>query len=220
MKTQLIQTSDNSHTLYLPELDETYHSQNGAIAESLHVYIKAGLNHVAQTKGFIKIFEFGFGTGLNALLSWIEAENANKQLLYDTVEKYPISSEIYTQLNFDEQANGNGKLAKLHATNWGQQIIFDSSFIFQKTACDILVYPFQNNFYDVVYYDAFGPSKQAAVWEMAVLEKVCKSIAPNGVLVTYCSQGQFRRNLKSLGFEIEKLEGPVGKREITRATKR
>ena len=219
MKTQLIQTSDHSHTIYLPEMDETYHSQNGAMAESLHVYIEAGLNYVAKTKEIIKIFEFGFGTGLNALLSWIEANKNQKQLIYDTVEKYPLPAEIYTQLNYDEQANGNGKLAKLHNANWSEQIKFDSNFIFQKTASDILDYPFPTNYYDVVYYDAFGPSKQAEVWEMAVVEKVCQSIAQDGVLVTYCSQGQFRRNLKSLGFEIEKLAGPAGKREITRATK-
>ena len=219
MKSELIKTSDNSHTIYLPEMDETYHSQNGAMAESLHVYIKAGLNHVAQTKDVIKIFEFGFGTGLNALLSWIEAEKNQKQVVFDTVEKYPLATEIHTQLNYDEQANGNGKLAKLHEANWDKQTIYDSHFTFQKTVCDILDYPFENNFYDVVYYDAFGPSKQAEVWEMTVLEKVCQAIAPDGVLVTYCSQGQFRRNLKSLGFEIEKLAGPAGKREITRATK-
>lgn len=219
MKTQLIQTSDNSHTIYLPEMDETYHSQNGAMAESLHVYIEAGLNHIAKTKDAIRIFEFGFGTGLNALLSWIETEKNQKQVFYDTVEKYPLPAEIHTQLNYDEQANGNGKLTKLHEANWGEQIIFDSAFRFQKTACDILDFPFPSSFYDVVYYDAFGPSKQAEVWEMTIVEKVCRAIAPNGVLVTYCSQGQFRRNLKSLGFEIEKLAGPVGKREITRATK-
>lgn len=220
MKTQLIKTSDNSHTIYLPEMDETYHSQNGAMAESLHVYVEAGLNHVVKTKDVIRIFEFGFGTGLNALLSWVEAEKNQKRIVYDTVEKYPLTSDVYTQLNYDEQATGNGKLAKLHEANWGEQIIFDSSFQFQKTDCDILDFPFITNFYDVVYYDAFGPSKQAEVWEMSVLEKVCQAIAHNGVLVTYCSQGQFRRNLKSLGFEIEKLAGPVGKREITRATKR
>lgn len=219
MKTQLIQTSDHSHTIYLPEMDETYHSQNGAMEEALHVYIDAGLNHVARTKDVIRIFEFGFGTGLNALLSWIEAEKNQKQLLYDTVEKHPLPFEVYTQLNYDQQSNGNGKLAKLHEANWGEQTIFDSHFIFQKTDCDILDYPFPSNFYDVVYYDAFGPSKQAEVWEMAVLEKVCQSITKQGVLVTYCSQGQFRRNLKSLGFEIEKLAGPTGKREITRAIK-
>jgi len=219
MKTQLIKTSDNSHTIYLPEMDETYHSQNGAMAESLHVYIEAGLNHVAKTKDVIKIFEFGFGTGLNALLSWIEAEKNNKQIVYDTVEKYPLSTDVYIQLNYDEQAKGNGKLAKLHEVKWGEQTICAPSFVFQKSACDILDYPFPNNFYDVVYYDAFGPSKQAEVWEMVVLEKVCQAIAHDGVLVTYCSQGQFRRNLKSLGFEIEKLAGPAGKREITRAIK-
>jgi len=219
MQTQLILTSDHSHTIYLPELDETYHSQNGALAESRHVYIEAGLNHIAQNKDIIKIFEFGFGTGLNALLTWLEAEKIKKQILYDTVEKFPLELEIYSQLNYDEEIGEVGKLWQLHAAKWDKKIMLSSNFNFKKAACDILDFTFAPNYYDLVYYDAFGPSKQSEVWEMPILEKVCESVSTNGAIVTYCSQGQFRRNLKSMGFEIEKLAGPLGKREITRATR-
>ncbi len=219
MNAQLILTSDNSHSIYLPELDETYHSQHGALAESQHVYIQAGLMHVAQTKDSIKIFEFGLGTGLNALLTWQIAEEFSKKVVYDSVEKFPLPAEVYSQLNYESETSAECKLKIIHSSGWNETHILSPCYVFQKAACDVLDFAFPDLYYDLVYYDAFGPSKQSEVWEMPVLEKVCQAVVPNGVLVTYCSQGQFRRNLKELGFEIEKLAGPKGKREITRATK-
>lgn len=219
MRPQVILTSDNSHTLYVPELDETYHSQNGAVAESTHVYIEAGLHHIGKQQDVISIFEFGFGTGLNALLTWAEAEKTEKKILYHTVEKYPLLPETYVQLNYGDQLEEVDKLNMLHSSNWDEETHLSPNFKFKKVVCDIQAFPFRIAQYDLVYYDAFGPSKQSDVWAVPILEKVCASVRKGGVLVTYCSQGQFRRDLKSLGFEIEKLAGPKGKREMTRATK-
>lgn len=215
----LIETADNSHSLYLPEMDETYHSQNGAIEEALHVYVQAGLEVVMQHKTSINLFEFGFGTGLNALLSLLKAEEKNIRLTYETVEKYPLQPALYNLLNYGKLSGGKVFFNKLHEAHWDEIESISPHFTLHKMQGDVsnLILPISH--YDLVYYDAFGPSKQAEVWEMPILENICKSLNKGGVLVTYSSQGKFRRNLRNLGFEIEKIPGPKGKREMTRATK-
>lgn len=219
MKTVVIETADQSHSLYLPELDETYHSQNGAIEEALHVYVQAGLEVVMQHKTTINLFEFGFGTGLNALLSFLKTEENKIALTYDTVEKYPLQPALYNLLNYGKLTNREEIFNKLHEAQWNKPESISPHFTLHKMQGDISNLILSESHYDLVYYDAFGPNKQAEVWEMPVLEKVCQSLSKGGVLVTYSSQGKFRRNLKTLGFEIEKIAGPKGKREMTRATK-
>ncbi len=219
MTHQIILTDDNSFTIFLPELDETYHSRKGAIAESLHVYIKSGLEFVANTKDRIKIFEFGFGTGLNALLSWQFAEANHKTIFYDSVEKYPLEKEIYSRLNYDKVIGTGKHLMDLHEANWNEAIILSDHFILQKFNTDINLVAFPKDYYDLVYYDAFAPSKQAEVWEFSVLNKIYDSMVTDGILTTYCAQGAFKRNLINLGFEVEKIPGPPGKREMIRAIK-
>lgn len=219
MSVRIIPTADNSHTLFVPELNETYHSQNGAINEAEIVYIQAGLAHVATQKKDIRIFELGLGTGLNALLTWLHAEKNGLTIYYDAVEKFPISHAISTQLNYAHELKADNKLERLHTAPWEIQSRLSVHFELTKIHSDIYDSILPTHHYDLIYYDAFGPSKQAEIWEFKILERICKSIKPNGTLVTYCSQGQFRRNLIQLGFSIEKLPGPTGKREITRATK-
>ncbi|MBC7389769.1 MAG: tRNA (5-methylaminomethyl-2-thiouridine)(34)-methyltransferase MnmD [Opitutaceae bacterium] len=219
MTHQIILTDDNSFTIFIPEMDETYHSRKGAIAESLHVYIKYGLELVASTKDRIKIFEFGFGTGLNALLSWQFAETYNKTIFFDTVEKYPLGKEVYSILNYDEQLQTGKKLLDLHGANWNEPVILSENFILQKFDSDINLVAFPKDYYDLVFYDAFAPSKQAEVWEISILKKIYDSMITGGILSTYCSQGEFNRNLKSVGFKVEKIAGPLGKREMIRAMK-
>lgn len=220
MDPQLILTADQSHTLFHPELNETYHSKGGAIGESQYVYIASGLEYVAPTRDQINIFEFGFGTGLNALLTWMYAKKHQKGIYYDTVEKFPLGKEVYEQLNYGEQLNETTKYTLLHSSPWSEEIILDPLFHFQKQALDIFDFAFPSSFYDLVYFDAFAPSKQAEVWAPSLLQKIHAALKPNGILTTYCSQGQFKRDLKEAGFILEMLPGPFTKKEITRAIKR
>lgn len=220
MQPQLLITSDSSHTLYHPQLNETYHSKSGAIGESQYVYIDSGLAYKAHNQDTLAIFEFGFGTGLNALLTWMFAENNNKKIVYDSVEKYPLGIEINEQLNYGHQLLQQDKFATLHNLAWDETFILSSHFVFHKYFADIFQFTFPHAYYDVVYFDAFAPSKQSEVWAIELLEKIHHSLRPSGILITYCSQGQFKRNLKAVGFELEMLPGPFKKKEITRAVKK
>ncbi len=217
---QLLLTSDQSHTLYHPELDETYHSRSGAIGESQYVYIEAGLHHVAEKNNPIRIFEFGFGTGLNALLSWLYAEQTGISIQYDSIEKYPLVPSIYTQLNYGHQLEAQEKMERLHQAPWEMDAPLSPSFVLHKYETDVFDFAFPQDHYDLVYFDAFAPSKQAEVWGLEVLSRIQASMKPGGTLVTYCSQGQFKRHLKELDFAVESLPGPFKKKEITRAIKK
>ena len=219
MSYHIIPTGDNSFTIYIPELDETYHSRKGAIAESTHVYIQSGLEYISDKKKAVRIFEFGFGTGLNALLTWKYAEESELIVYYDSVEKFPLEKEVYSLLNYDAELNTPGKLTSLHEIPWNETFILSDHFTFQKHDLDIRDFAFPSEFYDLIYFDAFAPSKQAEVWSIDILEKIYESLSIGGVLVTYCSQGEFRRNLKTAGFTTEKIPGPPGKREMIRAIK-
>lgn len=203
---KVITTSDGSHSLLNTELDETYHSRHGALQESLYVFIKNGLDHFQRNE--VNVFEVGFGTGLNALL----AAQSNKKVNYTTIEAYPLPEEVYTQLNYEPR----DLLFQLHA-NTELRI---SDFTFKKlhtTLQDIELKPGQ---FDVVFYDAFAPSKQPEMWELPMIKKVCDSLTPGGLFVTYCAKGQLKRDLKSLGMEVETLPGPPGKKEMVRGTKK
>jgi len=220
MHPQLIITADQSHTLFHPVLNETYHSQGGAIGESQYVYIDSGLAYMASNQEEINIFEFGFGTGLNALLSWMFAQSHKKKLYYDSVEKFPLDKEVFSQLNYGEQLNEKERFSLLHTCPWNEEMLLDPFFHFKKQETDIFDFAFPTAFYDLVYFDAFAPSKQAEVWAPSLLEKIHRALKPGGVLITYCSQGQFKRDLKETGFELEMLPGPFKKKEITRAYKK
>jgi tRNA U34 5-methylaminomethyl-2-thiouridine-forming methyltransferase MnmC len=219
MQPQLLFTSDHSHTLYHPVLDETYHSRSGAIGESQYVYIASGLDFVAQKQDSIHLFEFGFGTGLNALLSWIYAEKQHKNVLYETIEKYPLDPSLSSQLNYGHELNEQEKMEKLGQIPWNVAFSVSPHFTIQKHHLDIFEFEFPAAAYDLVYFDAFAPSKQSEVWAKDLLEKIHSSLKPGGTLITYCSQGQFKRHLKEVGFELSQLPGPFKKKEITRALK-
>ncbi len=206
-------TADGSHTLYVPELDEHYHSVNGAIQESMHVYIQAGLNH--YTKKEITVLEFGFGTGLNALLTFLEAQKRNLTIRYITLEKYPLLQETVKQLNYAEQMGVTDIFASLHAASWNESYVISPFFMIKKIAVDFADYTFPDH-YDVVYYDAFGPDKQPEVWKQEIFDKLFEKMNPEGVLTTYCAKGEVRRMLQRAGFEVERIPGPPGKREMLR----
>jgi tRNA U34 5-methylaminomethyl-2-thiouridine-forming methyltransferase MnmC len=210
----LIITADGSHTLFLPELDEHYHSVTGAVQESKHVYMEAGLNQCIKNP--VHLLEMGFGTGLNALLSALEAAERGIQVIYTALEKYPLPSGITGQLNY--AGLDKDLFAQIHAIEWGIPVQLTPFFCLQKihTGFDDYTYP---GFYDVVYYDAFAPDKQPEVWSPDLFDRLYVSMHPGGILTTYCAKGTIRRMMLQAGFTVERLPGPPGKREMLRATK-
>lgn len=212
-------TSDGSKTLYLPSLDETYHSCHGAIQEAKHVFIEHGLKHVAQFgNNQIRIFEMGFGTGLNALLTARWAEESQQSIQYEGIELHPVQEDIWMQLHYMNTVEGASLYERIMSCDWESEQVIHPYFNLTKWNEDIHRLELTSSF-DIIYFDAFGPRAQGDMWNLPVLAKMHGLLKENGVLVTYCAQGQMRRNLKALGFEITVLPGPPGKREMTRAKK-
>ncbi|MBL7969215.1 MAG: tRNA (5-methylaminomethyl-2-thiouridine)(34)-methyltransferase MnmD [Prolixibacteraceae bacterium] len=213
-------TEDGSHTIYLPEMDEHYHSVHGAIQESMHVYIEAGL--FQMTKKEISILEIGFGTGLNAYLTFCFARQMNVVVNYFSLEKYPLNEKEFGLLNYPEvifpdQAD---RFLQIHRSPWNVPVEISSAFTLQKMNVDLLSYKFPDSLaFDLVYYDAFAPSKQPEMWTDDVLKKVAAAVKNGGIIVTYCARGTVRRTLTAAGFKMERLPGPVGKKEILRGKK-
>ena len=219
MKRELILTEDGSSSDYIPEMDETYHSRHGAIQEARHVFIEQGLRRLDQP--YVKIFEMGFGTGLNALLSVIEAEKLTMNIDYVGIEAFPVEKKIYNALNYTSLIDGecDAMFATIHNVDWEFPAKINEYFTLTKHAVKVEDYVFEKESFDVVYYDAFGPRVQSELWSVDVLNKMYEALKQGGFLVTYCAQGQFKRNLKAVGFEVQRLPGPPGKREMTLAVK-
>ncbi len=216
---EIIETGDGSKSLFLPSLNETYHSVHGALAESRHVFIKSGLEYLCEKQTNITLLEVGMGTGLNVMLSLEFAiNNPHISINYHTLEAHPINWQKAAQLNYHHHiAIPNSKILfeTLHRSKEITQKSLLNNFVFNKY--HIKLQDFTGGPFDLVYYDAFAPNKQADMWETKTFEHLIKSLKPNAHLVTYCSQGKFKRLLKSLEFTLEELPGPPGKREMTRA---
>lgn len=218
-------THDGSHTLYNPQLDENYHSVNGAIDESVHVFIEAGLKPVLQQKRGIYVLEVGFGTGLNAWLSICNTQKffPDSIVSYIALEPYPIPAEIIEKLNYPQVSNGFAPMAELyhqiHQTPWESETkIVYNQFHLRKFPVSLQEFkPYW--LFDLIYYDAFAPNKQPEMWDKSLFEKLYNLTVPGGMLVTYCAKGQFKRDLRDIGWDVEPLPGPTGKREMTRAIK-
>ena len=221
---EMITTSDGSHTLFNTELNETYHSVHGAIQESLHVFIKNGLQFFESSiqPAEIKILEIGFGTGLNALLTLQYALETGIKIHYTSLEAYPLGKDIPGQLNYPALLNTEKFTAlfqNLHETSWDKESIIINNFTLVKLLIRLQEADLGLARFDLVYYDAFAPSKQPEMWELSILRKVEQSMKPGAILVTYCAKGQVKRDLKSLGLLVETLPGPPGKKEMVRAVK-
>ncbi|TXB66673.1 tRNA (5-methylaminomethyl-2-thiouridine)(34)-methyltransferase MnmD [Vicingus serpentipes] len=218
MKIEIKLTDDNSHTLFVPDLNETYHSKHGAIQESMHVFVNAGLGYFNQDK--LTVLEVGFGTGLNAILSSVFALENAVLVDYTGVEAYPINNEITQQLNYANLIEGvsEEQFLNLHYLRWNEKTKISNYFSLTKLNKSIKDFELDNNF-DVVFFDAFGPNVQPEMWDKSIFENLFNSLKENGVLVTYCAKGSVKRTLKEVGFTIENLPGPPGKREMTRAIK-
>jgi tRNA U34 5-methylaminomethyl-2-thiouridine-forming methyltransferase MnmC len=216
---QRIATKDGSHTLYVPELDETYHSRHGAIQESMHVFIEAGLKHLEPTHTQLSILELGFGTGLNA---WLTAVHATKPVYFHSIEKYPVSLEDALSLNYPDEyrvENGEAFFKAITTANWEETVSISANFKLHKTQGDFRTASLQPS-YDLIYWDVFGFRAQPDLWEAPLFQRIYEALKLNGCLVTYSSKGVVRRTMEAVGFEVEKLAGPPGKREMVRAWKR
>lgn len=221
---KIITTEDGSHSLYHEELKETYHSFHGAYRESIHVFMLYGLDSwLAKNpmKYPIRVFEVGFGTGLNAWLTLVWAEQNQIPVLYHSIEPFPLSEEIYSQLNYIDQNDGIWHYHKyfeaLHKLPWNEGGPVSEYFNFKKdqtTLQDAQLYPA-----DIVFFDAFAPSKQPELWAFEQLKKVSEAVKAGGLFTTYSASGQLKRDLKSLGLLVENPPGPPGKKEMTQGWK-
>lgn len=220
---ELVKTKDGSHTIALPDKGVTYHSIHGAIQESRHVFIEAGLKHLL-TQPVNKqrsILEVGFGTGLNALLTAIETEGTETSIYYVALEPFPLGAEEINSLNYCEQLGRNDlrqAFRKMHECGWNRSIVLTENFLLHKSSDTLKAFEHATKF-DLIYYDAFAPLAQPELWTKEIFEKVFALLNANGVLVTCCSKGDVRRAMKAAGFDVKKLPGPPGKREMLRAEK-
>ncbi len=225
-KIEVRTTADGSPTLYVPALDEHYHSRHGAAQESRHVFIEAGLRPLlavglGQSRP-LRLLEVGLGTGLNALLTLEAAEAAGAAVAYDGYETYPLPATAVAALAPQWSANQSLSSAfrQLHRAPWGEATALGPDFQLTKIQAQVEAADLPTSRYDLIYFDAFAPEKQPELWTADVFMKLYAAAAPGAVLVSYCAQGQFRRNLRAAGWLTEKLPGPPGKREMTRARKR
>lgn len=216
---KIITTADGSHSLFNEELNETYHSVHGAIQESIHVFIKSGLQYVLERSSAlpISIFEVGFGTGLNALLTIQYLNGYPSAVNYTAIEHAPLSEEIWSRLNYASLLNLASEYKDLHRSTWGLPHPLTSNFSLLKLNNTLQQVALSKQSLDLVYYDAFAPSKQPELWSFDVLKKISDALKPGGVLVTYCAKGQLKRDLNDLGLVVETLNGPPGKKEMVRA---
>jgi tRNA U34 5-methylaminomethyl-2-thiouridine-forming methyltransferase MnmC len=220
----VIHTEDGSTSLFHNGLQETYHSIHGAIQESQHVFIEAGLHHWLRlsNRQTISILEIGFGTGLNALLTALAAEKVGVEIEYETIEAFPLVMEMVRLLNYPaiiDTDNAKSVFENLHQAEWRKPKKISPYFDFLKSDLKLQEADFGDEKFDLIFFDAFGPDKQPDMWQRSNLVKLARTLKPRGVFVTYSAKGQLKRDLVSLGLLVEKIPGPPGKREMIRATK-
>ncbi len=211
---EIIKTNDGSSSVYNLNKNEIYHSRNGAIQESLHVFILHGLNHF-KNKEKIKILEVGMGTGLNVILTYLNSLNIEVE--YHALEPYPLPNNIASNLNYGKILNCNKIFNKIHNYQFNQSLALSLKFKLIKHKIEFLNFNIEG--FDLIYYDAFSPRAQKDMWDIINFKKTFKILNKNGVLTTYCAKGSFKRDLKNIGFNIINPSGPFGKREITNAIK-
>ena len=219
MKREIIQTQDGSTTIHLEEWNESYHSKHGAIQEAKHVFIKNGLSLFKNKT--ISILEIGFGTGLNAFISFLESQTFGQNIDYVGVEAYPVVAEEILSMNYVDELNAQSQLEvfeKMHKSNWNEKVVLSDFFSLTKRQ------QFFQNIedvaqFDLIYFDAFGYRVQPELWSTEIFRKMYNALKDNGVLVTYAARGVVKRSMIEVGFRVEKLEGPPGKREMFRVFK-
>ena len=216
---QIVNTEDGSSTLYNQDLKEHYHSTFGALQESKHVFIQTGLNYLSANLSSINVLEIGFGTGLNAVLTFLWAKKKKTLVTYTGVECFPVSMDTAKSLNYPNLLDVNTELfLKLHFSK-DEEVFLSDYFVFKLLQKKIEDIQLPDCSFDLVFFDAFSPDTQPELWTDLVFSKMNKAMKMHGILTTYSTKGIVKRALKSTGFTIEKLPGPPGKREILRATK-
>lgn len=221
MKREIIITQDGSTSIYLPELNESYHSKFGAIQEAQHVFIKNGMD-LFQSNDTIHILEIGFGTGLNAFITFLEASKRKQKIHYDGVEAYPVSIADAKQMNYVNELNASEFEAifdKIHSTQWEQKIELTPSFTLTKRKQFFQELTDEEKFH-LIYFDAFGFEVQPELWDETIFKIMFDALLPNGILVTYACRTSIKKAMLSVGFSVEKLPGAPGKREMLRAIKK
>lgn len=219
MKREVIKTQDGSTTIHLEEWNESYHSKHGAIQEAKHVFIKNGLALFSEQK--VAILEIGFGTGLNAFISFLEAQKMNQSLDYVGVEAYPVAAKEILEMNYVAELEAEEQqqvFEKMHESNWNEKIKLSDNFTIVKRQQFFQDIDDVAQF-DLIYFDAFGYRVQPELWSTLIFKKMYDALRENGVLVTYAARGVVKRSMIEVGFRVEKLEGPPGKREMFRAFK-
>jgi tRNA U34 5-methylaminomethyl-2-thiouridine-forming methyltransferase MnmC len=219
---EIFETADGSKSLISTNFGVSYHSKHGAIQETAHVFINAALEKRGKEIDLVNLLDIGFGTGLNALMAYQWANQHKKKVIYTGIEAYPISMETAMDMDYPKALNAEVELKevfeKMHAAESNQIVDLSPYFQFNK-----IISTFEelneSEQYDVIFFDAFAPNAQPDLWETELLSKMYQALKPEGVMTTYCAKGQVKRNLKSLGFKLEALPGPPGKREMTRVTK-
>ncbi len=222
MERVLKQTADGSLTIFVPELNEHYHSVNGAMEESKHVFIKAGFEYCLKPGGKINILEVGFGTGLNALLTCLAAQKANIQVNYVGIEAFPLPDDILKVLNYPE-ATGEQQafdlFRKIHDANWVYPSYITERFLLNKIEARLEEVSLSAGMFNLIYFDAFSPDVQPELWTDNVFRKLYSALATDGILVTYSSKGTVKQALRNAGYTVERLPGAAGKRHMLRAKK-
>ncbi len=222
MKREIITTKDGSKTIHLSDWQENYHSHHGAVQEALHVFIKSGLDKKARENSSVSILEVGFGTGLNAILTYAHALKGDLHIRYEGVEAYPVELDEINKLAYaklKEVARYSEVYHEMHSSEWEQRVSITPEFELLKRKVMLAEYTPEAGVFDLVYFDAFGPRVQPELWEASIFEMLYNAMRPGAILVTYCAKGQVRRDLIAVGFYVEKIPGPPGKREMLRATK-
>lgn len=216
---QIQLSNDGSHTVFSSKFDVSYHSKHGAITESNLVFIDSGLKYLINNGiKTIKIFEMGLGTALNAHLTFQEAKNSKINIEYSAIEAFPLKIEEIDALNYCQILGDEPIFRNWHQLSWQHSHKITDNFKFTKIQGELQKLSIDTT-YNLIYYDAFGPRTQPELWDENMMQKMYICLEKGGILVTYCAQGQFKRNLKSAGFSVEELPGPPGKREMIRATK-
>ena len=217
MKLELVNTYDGSNSLKNLIINDSYHSKYGAINESKHIFINNGLKRISKKK--IRVLEIGFGTGLNALLTQLYCDKKEQNIIYHTIDNLPLKKDTYSSLNYCDQLKIDKNIfLKIHNSLWENEIELSNFFVLKKINCDFTKKLF-NEKYDLIYFDAFSPSKQPEMWVLDNFKKLYNCLNRNGVLITYSSKGDVKRTIKEVGFNVFSVEGPTGKREITLACK-
>lgn len=221
MDRHFVVTADGSHSLFVPALNEHYHSRHGAVQESLHVFMQMGWEALPPDLEPLHILEIGFGTGLNAFLACLRAEAQGRQVIYSSVEAYPLSETEYQQLNYAElllQPQAAATLQQMHSSPWETPMKVNSHFLLTKLQARIEDF-LPTAPVHLIFFDAFAPEKQPELWSREVFDRMFAQLLPGGLLVTYCVKGDVKRALKAAGFRLKKVPGPPGKREMLQAWK-